>query len=105
MGGRENSGWEEEKGLEEIRKEQRARAARPRGETAQCTPAAAGRRCQSRVLAAGRRWGLFPAGRPRGARSTRIPSAGDRGRGAALAAHRTCRCRQPGETNACVVLR
>lgn len=103
-GGRENSGWEGEKSLEEIRKEQRARAARPPGEAGRGAPAAAGRGCQPRVPAAAGRGGV-PCPAPRDARGTRVPSAGVRGKGAVLAAHRTCRSRQPGAINACIVLR
>lgn len=81
-GGRENSSWEGEKSLEEIRKEQRARAARPPGEPGRGAPAAAGRRCQPRVPAAGRGWGVFPA-RPPGLREapeSPPQASGERGR-------------------------
>ncbi|XP_074398243.1 uncharacterized protein LOC141729242 [Zonotrichia albicollis] len=104
MGGSENSSWEREKGLEEIRKEQRARAAGPRD-----GPVGAPRQRRPWVPAprpgGGQGVRAVPCPAPRGCEKEPCPLRRRPGKGAALAAHRTCRSRQPGEINACVVLR
>lgn len=80
-------------GLEVIRMEQPAGAARP-----------GSRQPEEPAPSPGGAGGV-PCPAPRGCERHPRPLRRHRGRGAALAAHRTCRSRQPGEINACVVLR